>query len=105
MQAAQRDRERCAESPGQTGTCSGDTDGQVINWNTRLNSLITLALTLAYMSAVIQIIVKVSHCSSGKKIIATDTAAPPQNKVEGQPLSRRSQTIPLNINSNGHCSP
>ncbi len=54
MQAAQRDRERerHTESSGQTGTYSGDADDQVRNLNARLNSLISLVLTLAYMSAV-----------------------------------------------------
>jgi len=54
MQAAQRERERDrhAESSGQTGTCSGHAGDQVRILNVRLDSLTTLVLIWAYMSAI-----------------------------------------------------
>ena len=77
MQASQRDRERDrhAESSGQTGTCSGHAGDKVRILNVRLDSLTTLFITWAYMSAI--------HKSS---LLLIQAEYIDQNDHDGQPL-------------------
>ena len=77
MQASQRDRERDrhTESSGQTGTCSGHAGDKVRILNARLDSLTTLFITWAYMSAI--------HKSS---LLLIQAEYIDQNDHEGQPL-------------------